>query len=124
MKREGRGAIDEIVDSVNGVVICTCYDNKRVITAPNFVGKELIGKCSRYDRKERRCIELPRPASIQTYNQYMAGANKADMMLSLYKTKCRTREWYHRISIHLLHLAIVNAWVGGRGNLLDFLTNI
>ena len=65
----------------------------------------------------------------------MAGFSKADMMLSFYKTKCRTRKWYHRIFIHLLHLAlmvgpfIVNGWaiyqeVGGRGNLLDFLINI
>ena len=59
----------------------------------------------------------------------MGGVDKADMMLLLYKTKCRTRKWYHRIFIHLLHLAVVNSWViyqevGGRGNLLDFLINI
>ena len=57
------------------------------------------------------------------------GVDKADMMLSLYRTKCRTRKWYHRIFIQLLHLAVVNSWViyqevGGRGNLLDFLINI
>ena len=51
------------------------------------------------------------------------------MMLSLYKTKCRTRKWYHHIFIHLLHLVVVNASViyqevGDRGNLLDFLINI
>ena len=101
----------------------------RVITASNFVGKEPIGLCSRYDRKEQKCTELPRPASIETYNQYMGGVDKAYMMLSLYKTKCRIRKWYHRIFIHLLHLAVVNSWViyqevGGRGNLLDFLINI
>ena len=129
MKREGRGVTDEIFDSVNGVVICTWYDYKRVITASNFVGKEPVGQCSLYDRKERQCIQLPRPASIGTYNQYMGGVDKADMMLSLYKTKCRTRKWYHRIFIHLLHLAVVNSWViyqevGGRGNLFDFLINI
>ena len=129
MKRVSQGATDEIVDLVNGVVICTWCDNKRVITASNFVGKEPIGLCSRYDRKEQKCTELPRPASIETYNQYMGGVDKAYMMLSLYKTKCRIRKWYHRIFIHLLHLAVVNSWViyqevGGRGNLLDFFINI
>ena len=53
MKREDRGATDEIMDSVNGVVICTWYGNKRVITASNFVGKEPVGECSCYDRKEQ-----------------------------------------------------------------------
>ena len=83
----------------------------RVITASNFVGKEPVGQCSRYDRKERQCIQLPRPASIEAYNQYMGGVDKADMMLLLYKTKCRTRKWYHCIFIHLLHLAVVNSCV-------------
>ena len=86
MKREGLGAIDDIVNLVIGVVICTWYGN----TASNFIAKEPIGNFSRYEKKERKCIELTRPASIETYNQYMGAVNKAAMMLSLYKKKCRT----------------------------------
>ena len=43
----------------------------------------------------------------QKHNQYMGGVDKADVMLSFYKTKCRTRKWYHRIFIYLLHLDVV-----------------
>ena len=60
MKREGQGATDESLDSVNDVFICTWYDNKRVIAASDFVGKEPIRKWSRYNRKERKCIDLPK----------------------------------------------------------------
>ena len=79
---------------------------------------------------ESEVVIIERNESVLTYlKQYMGGVDKADMMLSLYKTKCRTRKWYHRIFIHLIHLAVVNAWiiyqeVEGRWNLFDFLINI
>ena len=96
-------------------------------TKESFVGKEPTGKCSRYDRKERKCSELTRPAS--SIEKYMGGVEMAGMMLLLYKTKCTTRKWCHHIFIHLLHLSVVNTWViyqgvGGRRNLLDFPTDI
>ena len=53
----------------------------------------------------------------------MGGVDKCDMFLTLYRTKLKTRKWYHRIAIHLLSVAIVNAFViykevGGKGSLL------
>ena len=69
--------------------LCTWYDNKRVIKVSKFVGKEPIRTCSHYDRKERKCIELTRLASIKTYNQYTGGTSKADMMQALYKNNSR-----------------------------------
>lgn len=70
--------MQEVVNKENGVVVCAWYDNKRVITASSFVGKLPIGKCSRYDRKEHKSIEVPCRASVETYNQYMGGVDKAD----------------------------------------------
>ena len=51
------------------------------------------------------------------------------MLLSLYKTKCKTKKWYHRIFFHLLSLSVVNAWtiyreIGGNSSLLDFQMNV
>ena len=61
---------------------------------------------------ESEVVIIERNESVLTYlKQYMGGVDKADMMLSLYKTKCKTRKWYHRIFIHLIHLAVVNAWI-------------
>ena len=96
MRQENLRAVDDIVDLVNGVT-------------SNFIAKEPIENFSRYGKEEQKCAnelkELTGPPSIETYNQYMGGINKTDMMLSLYKKKCRTRKWYHHIFIHLLHLA-------------------
>lgn len=59
----------------------------------------------------------------------MGGVDKADMLLSLYRTKMRTRKWYRRIAFHLISLAVVNSFVvyrqlGGTGSLLDFHVDI
>ena len=56
----------------------------------------------------------------------MGGVDKADMLLALYKTKCKTSKCYHRIAFHLFSLAVVNAWIvyreiGRSGALLPFL---
>ena len=56
----------------------------------------------------------------------MGGVDKADMLLALYRAKCKSSRWYHRIAFHLLSLAVVNAWIvyreiGRSGALLPFL---
>ena len=74
-------------------------------------------------------IKLPRPASVAMYNKFMGGVDKADMFLSLYRSKMRSKKWYHRIAFHLLQLTAVNSYslykeIGGNGSYLDFLVDI
>ena len=59
----------------------------------------------------------------------MGGLDKADMLLSLYRTKYRSRKWYHQIGFHLFCLAAVNSCLvyqqmGGSEILLKFLGKI
>ena len=55
----------------------------------------------------------------------MGGVDMADMLLPLYRTKFRSRKWYHLIAFHLVSLALVNTFtvfhqIGGKGSKLDF----
>lgn len=129
MRKNGRGDIAQFSDSKAGLVICAWYDNRRVLTISNFLGKDPVSNCKRYDRKKKEDISVPRPACIELYNKFMGGVDKADMLLSLYRTKHRSKKWYHRIAFHLISLAAVNAFVlyreiGGEGSLVDFLVDI
>jgi hypothetical protein len=59
----------------------------------------------------------------------MGGVDKSDMMLSLYRTKYRSRKWYQRIALHLISQCAVNAWIiyremDGAESYLKFLTEI
>ena len=89
MKEGGRGTSEEFVDSSGFIVVKAWYDNKQALTLSNYVGKDPIGKCNRYDKSQKKRIEIDRPNSVAIYNKFMGGVDKADMLLSLYRTKYR-----------------------------------
>ncbi|XP_064607844.1 piggyBac transposable element-derived protein 3-like [Liolophura sinensis] len=92
IKKAGRGSMDQCVDKDNNVVVCAWQDSRRVLTASNYVGVDPVDECKRYDRKLKQEITIPRPAIVSIYNKFMGGVDKADMMISLYKTKFRCRK--------------------------------
>ena len=109
MRKEGRGTMCAFVEKKAELVICTWYDNR----------------ANRFDRRNRKMIQVLRPASVDVYNPFMGGVDKAGMLLSLYRSKMRSRKWYHRIVVHLVSLALINSFsvyrqMGGTGSLLDF----
>ena len=128
MKKQGRGATTEVVDTEQKVVVCAWYDNRRVLTISNFVGITPIDECNRYDRAQKKMLKVACPASVALYNRFMGGVDKTDMLMALYKSKCRTSKWYQRIDIHLFSLAVVNVVIyresGGTGALLPFRQSI
>ena len=54
--------------------------------------------------------------SVALYNRFMGGVGKTDMLMALYKSKCKTSKWYQQIAIHLFSLTVVNAWAINREN--------
>ena len=109
MKKKGRGAIEEVVDINNDIVVCACHDNKRVVTVSNYLGQNPVSECDGYSQSQKKKIKLPHLTIVQVYNRFMGGVDKADMLISLYKTKCKTKKWYHQIFFYRLTLSVVNA---------------
>ena len=42
LKKKGRGTVEEFVDSSKNLVVVSWYDNRRVLTISNFIGKEPV----------------------------------------------------------------------------------
>ena len=129
LKKCGRGASTQNVNKDKSVVVTSWYDSKRVLMISNFVGKEPVGKCTRYIRKEKATASVECPAAVELYNNFMGGVGKFDMMLALCRTKYRPRKWYQRIALHLTSQCAVNAWIlyremGGLKSYLNLLTEI
>ena len=59
------------------------FDNKKVLTVSNFAGKEPTDFCKRYERTEKKKIDVEWPNSVAVYNKFMGGVDKTDMLLSL-----------------------------------------
>ena len=99
MCKNGRGTMNEFTLKDAGLVICAWFDDRRVLTISNYVGKEPVSNANCYDRKNQKEILVPRPASVEIYNRYMGELTK-EMLLPLYCSKLRSRKWYYRFAIH------------------------
>ena len=85
-KKQVRGAMTEVVDTEQKVVVCAWNGNRRVLTMSNFVGRTPIDECNRYDRAQKKMLKV---AGLALYNRFMGGVDKADMLMVLYKSKCK-----------------------------------
>lgn len=48
-----------------------------------YCGKEPQDAVERYDRKNKKCINVDRPQAIKQYNRFMGGVDTADKMITL-----------------------------------------
>ena len=100
LRKEGRGSSDSKVELLSNVIAVRWYDNKTVDCLSTYVGIEKQDKAKRYDKKEKKFIEVPRPAIIQEYNTFMGGVDLLDSLTALYKFNLKSKRWY----MYILHL--------------------
>lgn len=86
-------------------------DNKVVTVASTFVGELEKRTTKRFDKKEKKCIEVSRPNIIEVYNSHMGGVDQIDSMIARYRIIMRSKKWYIKIFYHLLDLTVVNSWL-------------
>ena len=111
MKKFGRRYMEEFINPTKSIVVSAWFDNKQVLTLSNYIGEEPSSECNRFDRKQQKRIQFKQPRSVSVYNKFMGGVDKADMLLSFYRTKFRSQNWYYRIAFHLFSLASTNACI-------------
>ena len=106
MTKAGRGAIDFKSDAEPGIVVVKWLDNNTI-----HVGVEPLGTIQRWCPAEKKDVNIQCPQMILRYNKGMGGVDLADMLISLYQIKMKTRRWYIKIFWHLVDIAKVNAWL-------------
>ena len=67
-KEQGCGFSKEFLDSTNSVVVSTWFDNKQVLIVSNFAGKESTDLCERYERTEKKKIDVEWLNFVAVYN--------------------------------------------------------
>ena len=116
LKKKGRGTFQEkecILDSTP-VRVIKWMDSKPVTLLTTFESAEPTSVVKRWDRKEKKKVEVPCPKAVKTYNQFMGGVDLFDSLIGLYRIKLRSKKYYHRIFFHFLDLSVVTAWLSYR----------
>lgn len=113
MRNEDRGKSFEMVASCDGVDISGVVwkDNKTVTLLSTFAGESPIETVQRYDRKQKKTVNINCPFVIREYNRHMGGVDLLDSNLGRVKILRRSKKWYFRVFYHLLDLTVANSWI-------------
>ena len=63
--------------------------NKAVKVSSNFLGAESSATAVRYNRKQRKHVQIKQPKVIKQYNNYIGGGDLADNMVANYRIDIR-----------------------------------
>ena len=111
-------------------VLAVWKDNKAVYIASNKYGMEPFSTCDRFNRIERKSIQVPVPACIKKYNAGMGGVDLLDNLVACYRIIYRVKKWWFPLYTWSLSVSAVNAWRlrqairGEREPYLDFLREL
>ena len=113
MKQQGRGALEEKIANVEDIRVLAIkwYDNKPVHLLSSFAGAYPTSAVRRWDKKEKKNVEVQCPSAVMIYNKFMGGVDLMDSLIALYRINIRSKKWYHRIFFHFLDMAVVNSWL-------------
>ncbi len=75
------------------------------------MGAHPVTEVERWDGKRKEVIKVPCPAVVKEYNRNMGGVDLLDSLIALYRTKIRSKKWYHRLVFHFVDMMIVTAWL-------------
>lgn len=73
LKKKWRGALDILVDESSQFVTVRWFDNRADTLFSFYTGLEPIDLVKRWDKKEKRHINIPRPFCINGYNKFIGG---------------------------------------------------
>ena len=87
-KNKPRGTSD--YRSSDNTLVVKWKDNKDVILASNF-DTTIMKKTKRWDRKNKKYIDVPQPSCIQNFNQFMGYVDQIDQNIGTYRVKMRQK---------------------------------
>ena len=95
----------------------------------NYVGIDPADKCKWCDRKQKKKTDVDQPAAVAIYNKFMGRIDKADMLLSLYRSNIWSKKRYQQLAFHMFILLLKNNWVlykeiGGNYLLVKFTLSV
>jgi len=85
------------------------FDNGLVQMVSHLIGNDVATQARRWSKKERRFINIERPAMVVEYNSHMGSVDLCGMLLSMYRVRHRSTKYYNmHIIFYCISVAVVN----------------
>ncbi|KAL5242295.1 hypothetical protein ACI65C_009705 [Semiaphis heraclei] len=104
MKQKPKGTTAHCLSNVldTDIVAVTWKNTKIVSLLSTFDAIDPVMEVSRFDRKQKKRVEVDCPNIIQVYNKHMGGVDSLDGLLRCHKIKMRRRrvdkvQTYHKL---------------------------
>nr|XP_039250202.1 piggyBac transposable element-derived protein 3-like [Styela clava] len=111
LKKKGRGAIDYKVSDKGDICVVRWMDNGAVTLASSFADVDEEDQVRGWRASTKEHIIVERSKCVQVYNDNMGGVDKLDFLISLYRTKAKTKKWPVRVIFHFMDFALANSWL-------------
>ncbi|KAL4113766.1 hypothetical protein QTP88_017339 [Uroleucon formosanum] len=95
-----RGDFEEVVSDDKNIYKLKWKDNKSVVTTSTCYGGLPTTTVSRWDKTEKKYIDVQIPNMISKYNEKMGGVDHFDQMIEYYRTWLKTRKWPLKVILH------------------------
>lgn len=111
LQKIGRGTYDFRVEQNNNFVAVKWHDTRAVTLVSTFAGPEPTSKVRRWDKKQKKHVEVDIPFTVREYNSFMGGVDLLDCFLSKYRYPMKSRRWYMTLFWSTLTMGVINAWL-------------
>ncbi|KAL3225903.1 hypothetical protein MRX96_025375 [Rhipicephalus microplus] len=108
---DGRGSSHKKVSADGKMVVVKWMDTRSVTLLSPCCGTEPVDTTKRYDKKQKKYVEVERPACVRFYNNHKGGVDLNDFLISLYRIRMKTEKWSVKVIFHFTYLALVNSWL-------------
>ena len=100
----------DITTYQDGNILGLKWKDKRYVSVLSTLHDDSMVSKQRCTRQATGGVEIvQKPAVIEDYNRYMGGVDKSDQLVTYYGFR-RSKKWWNLPFIHLIELAMVNAY--------------
>ncbi|XP_025407300.1 piggyBac transposable element-derived protein 3-like [Sipha flava] len=113
LAKMGRGTAFEISTDMKNCNLCMVkwHDTRSVCLVSNYIGSGQLETIRRWDKKQKKYVNIERPEIVTAYNASMGGVDNIDQLISYYRTFIRSKKWTLRMIVHAFDLVVANCWL-------------
>ena len=82
LKKKGKESFGYRIEQQHNISVVCWYDNRAVTLASTHICVDPQQTATRWDKTQKKQLEIPMPLKVSEYNQHMGGVDMLDSFLA------------------------------------------